>query len=73
MVHSQGTQKTDFAELDAANRQLGKQGEEFVFELEKYRLLLAGRDDLAQKVVWASRDIGDGLGFDIRKRPADTG
>ena len=57
--------KIDFAELDAANRQLGKQGEEFVFELEKYRLLLAGRDDLAQKVVWASRDIGDGLGFDI--------
>ncbi len=57
--------KIDFAELDAANRQLGKLGEEFVFQLEKYRLLSAGRDDLAQKVVWASRDIGDGLGFDI--------
>lgn len=57
--------KIDFAELDAANRRLGKLGEEFVFELEKYRLLLAGRDDLAQKVVWASQDIGDGLGFDI--------
>jgi uncharacterized protein DUF3883 len=57
--------KIDFAELDAANRRLGKLGEEFVFELEKYRLLLAGRDDLAQKIVWASRDIGDGLGFDI--------
>lgn len=57
--------KIDFAELDAANRRLGKLGEEFVFELEKYRLLLAGRDDLAQKVVWAARDIGDGLGFDI--------
>lgn len=57
--------KIDFAELDAANRQLGRLGEEFVFQLEKYRLLLAGRDDLAQKAVWASRDIGDGLGFDI--------
>ena len=57
--------KMDFAERDAANRQLGKLGEQFVFELEKYRLLLAGRDDLAQKVVWASQDIGDGLGFDI--------
>jgi hypothetical protein len=57
--------KIDFAELDAANRQLGKLGEEFVFQLEKYRLLLEGRDDLAQKVIWASRDIGDGLGFDI--------
>lgn len=57
--------KIDFAELDAANRQLGKLGEQFAFELERYRLLLAGRDDLAQKVVWASQDIGDGLGFDI--------
>jgi hypothetical protein len=57
--------RIDFAELDAANRRLGKLGEEFVFELEKHRLLLAGRDDLAQKVKWASRDIGDGLGFDI--------
>jgi hypothetical protein len=57
--------KVDFAERDASNRKLGKLGEEFVFELEKYRLLQAGRDDLAQKVTWASRDIGDGLGFDI--------
>jgi hypothetical protein len=31
----------------------------------RYRLNAAGRDDLAQRVVWASRDIGDGLGFDI--------
>lgn len=57
--------RIDFAERDAANRQLGKLGEQFVLELEQYRLKLAGRDDLAQKVVWASRDIGDGLGFDI--------
>lgn len=62
---SRRSRKTDFAERDAANRQLGKLGEQFVFELEKYRLTLAGRDDLAQKVLWASRDIGDGLGFDI--------
>ena len=24
-----------------------------------------GRDDLAGRVVWASQDLGDGLGFDI--------
>ena len=36
-----------------------------MFELERYRLGTAGRDDLAQRVVWASQDIGDGLGFDI--------
>ncbi len=62
---SRKVRKLDFAERDAANRQLGQLGEQFVFDLERYRLNLAGRDDLAQKVVWASRDIGDGLGFDI--------
>lgn len=62
---SRKVRKIDFAERDAANHQLGKLGEQFVFDLERFRLNLAGRDDLAQKVIWASRDIGDGLGFDI--------
>jgi len=62
---SRRTRHVDFAERDAANRQLGKLGEQFVFDLERYRLNQAGRDDLAQKVVWASRDVGEGLGFDI--------
>ena len=62
---SHKARKIDFAERDAANRHLAKLGEEFVFDLERYRLNLAGRDDLAQTVIWASRDIGDGLGFDI--------
>jgi hypothetical protein len=35
------------------------------FELESYRLTHASRDDLAQGVVWAAKDIGDGLGFDV--------
>ena len=34
-------------------------------DLERYRLLTAGRDDLARKVVWVAVDIGDGLGFDM--------
>ena len=62
---SRKVRKIDFAERDARNRQLGKLGEQFVFDLERYRLTIAGRDDLAQKVLWASKDIGDGLGFDI--------
>ncbi|WP_010585825.1 DUF3883 domain-containing protein [Schlesneria paludicola] len=57
--------RIDFAERDATNRRLGLIGEEFVLELEISRLLSLGRDDLAKKVTWASRDIGDGLGFDI--------
>ena len=57
--------RINFAERDAMNRKLGNLGEKFVFELEQHRLILAGRDDLAQKVIWASKEYGDGLGFDI--------
>ena len=57
--------KIDFAERDAANRRLGRLGEQFVLDLERFRLGVAGRDDLARRVIWASEDIGDGLGFDI--------
>ena len=57
--------KIDFAERDAKNRKLGHLGEQFVFELERHRLKTAGRDDLAKRVMWASQEIGDGLGFDI--------
>ncbi len=62
---SRRAMRIDFAERDAANRKLGALGEQFVLELERNRLNDAGRDDLAKRVVWASREIGDGLGFDI--------
>lgn len=54
------------AERDARNRMLGKAGEEFVFELERKRLSILGRQDLADDVRWVARDDGDGYGFDIR-------
>jgi hypothetical protein len=57
--------RIDFAELDAANRRLGQFGEKFVVDLERRRLEQKGRDDLAKRVVWASREWGDGLGFDV--------
>ena len=53
------------AERDARNRMLGKAGEEFVFELERRRLSMLGRWDLAGNVRWVARDDGDGYGFDI--------
>lgn len=62
---SRKARKIDFAERDAANHHLANLGEQFVFDLERYRLKAAGRDDLAHRVVWASQDIGDGLGLDI--------
>ena len=58
-------QRIDFAEKDAADRKLGKLGEEFVYDLERHRLKEMGRDYLALKVQWVAQSIGDGLGFDI--------
>jgi hypothetical protein len=57
--------RIDFAERDARNRHLAKLGEEFVVSLERQRLRMVGRDDLALKVEWVSQTIGDGLGFDV--------
>jgi hypothetical protein len=56
----------DFAERERRNRELGQQAEALVFDLEKQRLVAAGREDLAKEVEWSSRDQGDGLGYDIR-------
>jgi hypothetical protein len=58
-------QRLDFALRDAQNRRLGAMGEGFVVRLERHRLLAAGRDDLAAKVLWAAKELGDGLGFDV--------
>jgi hypothetical protein len=57
--------KLDYAHRDAANRQLGRLGEQFSLELERRRLLEAGRDDLASRVEWIAETCGDGVGFDI--------
>jgi hypothetical protein len=59
-------QRIDFAQRDAQNRRLAALGEEFVVRLERHRLRDRGRDDLADKVVWASKEWGDGLGYDVR-------
>jgi len=63
--------KFDPAARDAANRKLGKAGEEFVLKLEIDRLAAAGRADLSAKVNWASKNIGDGLGYDIESFTKD--
>jgi hypothetical protein len=58
--------KFDPAARDAANRILGKRGEERVFLSERSRLKAEGRNDLASKVRWVSEEDGDGAGYDIR-------
>lgn len=63
--------KFDPAARDARNRTLGKQGEELVLEHERFRLLSAGRSDLAHKLEWTSEVRGDGAGYDIRSYNLD--
>lgn len=50
---------------DFRRRELGRSGEELVVALEKASLSRLGRADLANRVRWASVEIGDGLGYDI--------
>lgn len=57
--------KFDPVERDFRNRQLGKAGEEFIFEFERRRLASQDRTDLARKVRWVAQEDGDGAGFDI--------
>lgn len=55
----------DYGEQERRNRELGKLGEERVFNFERSRLRAHGHEDLAKKVRWVAKDDGDGAGFDI--------
>lgn len=57
--------KYDVAERDERNRKLGEAGERLVLENEKFNLTMAGKPDLAERVRWTSKEIGDGTGYDI--------
>ena len=63
--------KFDVAAKDKYNRDLGYGGEKLVYENEIFRLRKAGLESVAKKVSWVSRDIGDGLGYDIESYDFD--
>lgn len=68
-VHDEGNvarlvRKFDPAERDMRNRNLGKRGEELIFNWERTRLLDCSVE-LANRVRWVSQDDGDGAGYDI--------
>lgn len=63
--------KTNFAEKEARNRRLGEAGEQFVYLYEVRRLKAAGKEELSKRVAWVSKEIGDGLGYDIKSFEAD--
>jgi hypothetical protein len=50
---------------DFQAKALGDAGEKWVMELEQTQLDRLGRRDLADRVSWVARDVGDGYGYDI--------
>ncbi|HET9385591.1 MAG TPA: DUF3883 domain-containing protein [Gemmatimonadales bacterium] len=61
----------DFVARDAANRDLGRRGEEFVLEFERRRLHDDGRRDLVRRIEWTAQTRGDGAGYDVQSFNAD--
>jgi len=57
--------KINYLEREQNNRKLGLRGEEIAIQYERYLLLKAGKAALSEKIEWVSKDLGDGLGFDI--------
>ena len=52
-------------EKEQSNKALGLFGEELIIEYEKWNLIRLGKDYLADKIEWISKEEGDGAGFDI--------
>lgn len=63
--------KVDYGLLQEESKRIGDLGEEFVLNHEKETLEKQGRPDLAADVIWAAREAGDGLGYDIRSFTPD--
>ncbi|MEO0467689.1 MAG: DUF3883 domain-containing protein [Pseudomonadota bacterium] len=63
--------KYDVAERDERNRALGTAGEELVLDFERFQLRQFGRADLADRIVWTSKEDGDGAGYDIQSYTPD--
>jgi hypothetical protein len=61
----------DYGLLQEESKRIGDLGEEFVLKHEKATLEEQGRPDLAADVMWAARESGDGLGYDIRSFTPD--
>lgn len=57
--------RRDYLEREARNRSLGLAGELLVMEFEARRLHDMGATRLADRIEHASKDRGDGLGYDI--------
>lgn len=61
----------DYLEQEAANRSLGRAGEDFVVRFERWRLLQVGAGQLAERVEHVAKTRGDGLGYDVLSFASD--
>ena len=57
--------KINYLEKEQNNRNLGEEGEKLVIAYEQWRLRRAGKENLADRIEWISKNIGDGTGYDI--------
>jgi hypothetical protein len=60
--------KINFLEREQNNQRIGRAGEEIAIKYERWNLIKIGKENLADKIEWISRDQGDGAGFDILSR-----
>jgi Domain of unknown function (DUF3883) len=58
--------KFDPVMRDFRAREIGEAGERLVVEHERLKLLHIGLPELARKVLWVSKEQGDGAGYDVR-------
>lgn len=56
----------DYAQRDLRNKKIGDIGEKLVLYYEKKRLIQAGYQNLAEKIVHTSFVEGDGAGYDVK-------
>ena len=57
--------KTDYLALNKTKYFRGVITEELVYNYEKQKLIDEGQEELANQVRWISKELGDGLGYDI--------
>lgn len=68
-LHNVYVRKSDFKSYVADYKKKldnGYAGEALVYEFERNKLIQLGREDLAERIKWISRDNGDGFGYDIQ-------
>lgn len=61
----------DYLAMEARNSALGLEGERYVLDYERARLVQAGQPNLADRIEHTSVEEGDGVGFDVRSYETD--